>query len=310
MRDILFLSWADWANVGAGFAAAGRKVGMDCLSVTDQHHELNYVEKSTLWKKCILTDIEDLQKFADEFRVIVMLHSQLIPIEKRSWQKWAAFHGGGAYRSAPKNVCNKFNKIVDINLIQHGEFFGFGCYNEKWMIPATDTEYIKPMFSNTKTIREIGITFGHYPRGPSKGTETINKVMEKFNGRCNYRWEAGNEVPWIENLKRMRNSGDVYIESLLGSLGEWGGVTVMEAAALGKIVVTQATTFDKYEQEFNYKCPIVVANTVSALSEQIERLLSFSPEEIVELQRKSRDWVENVHGYIPTGLRLKRLLEL
>lgn len=313
LRDILFISTNDWANVGAGFAAAGRKVGMDCLSVANCHHELNYFEKSVIWKN--VADVKGslyigLQGLADQFKVIVMMHAVLTPIEKRDWQKWAVFHGGGAFRQDPKKACNTFNKVVDMTFLQHGEFFGLGCYNEKWLIPPIDTEYIKPVFSDSKTIGEIGLTFGHYPRGGAKGTEIINKIMEKFKGRCNYRWEAGNEVPWIENLKRMSDSGDVYIESFLGSLGEWGGITVMEAAGLGKIVVTQARTFDKYEQEYNCTCPIVVANTPSALNEQIERLLSFSPETIVELQKKSRGWVETIHGYIPTGLRLKRFLEL
>ena len=44
------------------------------------------------------------------------------------------------------------------------------------------------------------------------------------------------------------------------------------------------------------------------LDATIEKVLSFSPEKIVEIQKQTRKWVEDIHTYKITGLRLKKFL--
>jgi hypothetical protein len=83
---------------------------------------------------------------------------------------------------------------------------------------------------------------------------------------------------------------------------------VEEAASLGKIVVTQLKDLPLYVREFGNVPPIVIANTPEELKEQVAWLLSLAPEEIIELQHKTREWAVNYHGYIPTAHRMKRLL--
>ena len=324
MRDILFLSVDDYANIGASLAIAGRTVGMDCVSIAEFHHVFEYSDKSLLLKDVIgsLFPVEELQKFADDFKVIVMMHAHPFHypegwlcgkrwsqkgIYKRSWQKWVVFH---TVRPIAPGKANIFNKVVDITINQTADMFGNGGINEQWLIPSVDTECIKPVFSDPEMIKKNKITFRHNPRHEGcKGSVIVNEVMKTFKDKCNY--EFSSEIkPWPENIKRMEQC-DVYIVSM--GEGEWG-ITALETASLGKVVVAQFGGLSKYEKEYCV-CPIIVVeatggntNNPSDLNDAIEKILSFSPERIIELQKQTREWVERFHGYKPTGLRLKKLL--
>jgi hypothetical protein len=307
------------------------------------HHPFNYPDKSTLWSEIgVQDDAENamvvvypkdkapqvfwdgyqwnereyyrrewdrLQSVVDQFKVVVMMHSWYHQIKKRDYQKFGVFHGGTAYREGHGYMCEIFNKFVDVTLIQHANFFGWGAKNEKWLIPPLNTDAIVPVFSEPDMIRSKGITFRHNPRG-EKGSEIINKVMKKFQSTCNYKYSQPSEiVPWADNIKRMSDC-DIYIESLI-SADEWGGITVLEAASLGKIVITRFTSKDKnkYNEEFKCNCPIIGAEA-ETLESVVKEILKLSPENIIAMQHKSREWIEGVHGYIPTGHRLKELFEL
>jgi hypothetical protein len=339
MRDILFLAIGDWGNVGASLAAAGRSVGMDCISFDYCHHPFDYHIKSSL-----LDEVDpnskgtghwNMKKYADEFKAVVLMQSRspgFFAVEKRSWQKWAVFHGTNPFQ--PSWV--DFNKICDVQFCQTSDMLGHGLVNEQWLIPPVDTEYIKPIFSESETIKSKGLIFGHNARhGGTKGTPFINEIMEKFRGRCTFESSSevtvGGIIPWSENIKRM-GKYDVYILALgipimlekeqlaINSngveyytklswttlTGEWG-ITALETAALGKIVVAQFAGISRYEKEFNCVCPFVVIEA-DHLDIAIEKVLSFSPEKIVEIQRQTRKWVEDAHSYKPTGLRLKKFL--
>jgi len=317
MRDIVFLSIGDWANVGASLAAAGREVGMDCVSFDYKHHPFGYLTKSSL-----LDEIDpgfakrgrgDLRKFTDDFKAVVLMHSRSPAffgfkkediIEKRSWQKWAAFHGTTPFRESLLG----FNEIVDVQLFQTADLSEHGMVNEQWLIPPVDTEYIKPVFSESEIIKGKGLVFRHNPRHEiCKGSSVVNKVMENFKSRCNYEFSSEQKL-WPENIERMGQC-DAYIVSMgetnIGE-GEWG-LTALEAAALGKIVITQFGGLSKYEKEYNCVCPFVVVEN-SRLDIAIEKVLTISPGEIVDRQKQTRKWVEDVHSYKPTGLRLKKFL--
>jgi hypothetical protein len=262
-----------------------------------------------------------MRKFADDFKAVVLMHSRspsFFKIEKRSWQKWAVYHGTSPFQERLLG----FNKVVDVQFCQTANLLGNGLINEQWLTPPVDTEYIKPIFSEPEIVKNKGVTFRHNPReGGTKGTPLINEVMEKFKGRCKYEssldTETGGLIPWSENIKRMGQC-DAYIVSMGFPImvdskpswttltGEWG-VTALETAALGKIVVTQFGGLSKYEKEYNCVCPFVLIEG-DRLDATIEKILSFSPEKIVEIQKQTRKWVEDFHSYKPTGLRLKKFL--
>jgi hypothetical protein len=303
-KDIIFISTDDFANVGTTFAIACRKVGLDCLSVVTGHHRFKYVEKGLKWSNRYPGE---LQSLADDFRVVIMMHSELFNIEKRSWQRWGVFHGGGRYRDHKNKCIELFNPVMDITFCQDNDLLGFGGVNERWLMPAVDTDYLQPLFSDLDTLKDKGIRFRHHPNRPDlKGSKAINSIMDEYKDRCSYIYDE-NLLPWFENMKRLGDC-DVYIESF-GPFGEWGGVTLLEAAALGKVNICQLNGRAKYEKEFGCQCPVVSVTTEATLYDKVGKLIG-SPETIIDIQRKTRNWVVNTHGYVPTGLRIKQHLEL
>ena len=81
----------------------------------------------------------------------------------------------------------------------------------------------------------------------------------------------------------------------------------MEAAALGKVVITDFLGKEKYEKEF-CKCPFLVANTKEELLEHISYLRSLNGEKIREIQKETRDWVVKNQSYKVIGGRLRDVL--
>jgi len=89
--------------------------------------------------------------------------------------------------------------------------------------------------------------------------------------------------------------------------GEWG-MTTLEAAALGKIVVTNFLSIDRYKIEYG-ECPLFVCNTLEQLEKNILYLSKMNKEEILEKKKETRAWVEKFHSYKAVGERLKGFYE-
>ena len=81
----------------------------------------------------------------------------------------------------------------------------------------------------------------------------------------------------------------------------------MEAAALGKIVISNDLWRTRYEDEFG-GCPLLVANSRTELSMKIMYLNEASGQYLEELRRHTRDWVVARHSFKPIGARLKEVL--
>jgi len=89
-------------------------------------------------------------------------------------------------------------------------------------------------------------------------------------------------------------------ESLNGKPYGHYGVAAMEAAAAGKIVVTQNLNQHVYTDTYG-ECPFFICNTESKFLETIEYLLSLNPLEISVLQTKTYNWICQNHSYKKTG---------
>ena len=86
------------------------------------------------------------------------------------------------------------------------------------------------------------------------------------------------------------------------------GITVMEAAALGKIVINRFPMKNSYEKVFG-KCAIFNTESSDELKNVIEYLLSLSNEKIIDLQKDSRRWVENCHSYKVIGNHFLKIIK-
>ncbi len=306
MPQVLICSREDWANMGYMLARSLRAVDIDALAVSEHPHGFNYPEQAKILPA---TEILALGQNAD---VIIHMHSHGAVLHKCNAHH-VVFHGGTTYRRAPENMAQAFNKLVDFTIVQTGDLLGLGAKNEIWLLPPVDTELIRVKLGIPKKILSIA----HYPRDPKdKGSGTFTMIagrLRKNNdlrGRFIYDYSA-KQMPWIENMERMGKC-DIYLESFLRThCGlphlSWG-VTALEAAALGKIVVTNFKDIERYEREYG-PCALQVANTRKQLLNRLTELCLMSRDELELLQVQSRQWVEKYHSFQAVGERLKAAIE-
>ena len=314
---VLLISKKDYARVGYLLAKSLNKVGIHAISTTKEmsprHHNR---EQSRIY-----TNQNKLLKLTRQANTIVYMHSILTPITNvRRAAKIFVFHGGSIYRRKYYEKNKVFNNIVDASIIQTGELLGLGAINEQWLLPPVDTELIQPKFGIHKSI-----TIAHYPsnkRKPEhdiKGTLSINSVINKLKKIPNLNFKYMHKdafavtprVSWKRNLRRMSRC-DIYIESLnidstSDNQHDWS-VTALEAAALGKIVITNFRNQQRYEKEYG-ECGLLVANSKKELENILLKLIHSSPEQLIELQRKTRKWVETHHSLKAIGLRFKKIIK-
>lgn len=308
MADILLIARDDWGNVGWLFQNALRTVGVDALAVKQRPHAFGYPEQADVLSN------DEITKFAQEAKGLLLLHSRAAVSGVSLASKFCAvFHGGSAYRRNPDGVNAAFNPIVNASIIQSADLLGLGAKNETWIMPPVDTALIE-----AAPLKFAGaLQVAHYPSKPdTKGFDTVNAVMDdiladpEFTG--DVEWSSSSEtIPWEDNLKRMAEC-DIYIEACNPEIngkvfGEWG-LQTMEAAALGRIVVTHSLQKDLYERTFG-KCPLVVANSAEELNKVIRDLLRTHKSTLRKIAKDTRKWIVRNHSFKAVGEQLKAVFE-
>jgi len=295
--DVLIVAKNDWANMGYRLQECLRKVGVDAKAVT---LSINYSCKPKHAKIC---EVKNMQKYVNDSKIIQFMHSEFecfnLNISKK---RVFVFHGGGRYRDNPNERNKIFNPIIEKSLIQTGDLWDLGAKNKVWVLPPVDVNLIQPVFNKNNRI-----VISHYPSSAKlKGSDIIDTVMAKikptFNDKFVYKF-SDKRVSWKEQIKRLSKC-DIYIEQML--LGEWG-VTALEAASLGKIIVTNFKSYDKYLNEYG-SCPIIPANSEEELVDVLVGLLNKSEDELLNLKKATRDWVCKNHSYEAVGKRLKEIV--
>lgn len=304
--DVVLVSTCDWANVGHLFQRSLEAVGVSAVSVAKKPHPFQYEQSSA-----VVHD-RDVDGLVGRASTVINMHS----VNHTGPQKGklvGVFHGGTEYRSNPAGMNAIFNKFVDFSLIQTGELLNLGAFDTEWMVPPVDCDRIKPRFGITGEFLNVA----HYPRdGREKGTKAILRALrmisrvKRYHDRVRYVWEQS-RLPWPENLERMVQC-DVYVESCVPTyrdreFGAWG-MTALEAAALGKIVITNFVHAERYQAEFG-SCPIQIANSSDEIVAVIKRLADMDRADLENLQVETREWVERVHSFEPTGKRLVSIFD-
>ena len=313
---ILFISERDYANMGFLLSKSLNQVGVKAISLASIPSPIRQENEQSI----IYNNQKELFNFVREANVIVLMHSVKTPIGKalNKNTKIVVFHGGSRYRRNFNKHNKKFNPVVNMTLIQTGELLGLGAKNEKWLLPPIDTNFIKPTFGIHNPI-----IIGHYPSNKVgnehdiKGTNSVVKVIKNlkkssFNFDFRYKdaYTVTPRVSWKKNLKRMRKC-DIYIESLnIDSTSknqhDWS-VTALEAAALGKIVITNFRNKERYLKEYG-NCELLVVNSKEELRKTLIKLLKTPYDELEIIQKKTRNWVEKYHSFESIGNRLKSLM--
>jgi glycosyltransferase involved in cell wall biosynthesis len=316
MADVLMLAINDWANTGYRFYRCMKHLGLDVEAYKREPHPFMYPEQIPIHDWLKNTD-DGYVVFAPRFRdkakdakVIHYIATTIVDpgVDLRT-KNVVMQHGGRAYRYGPEMVNKVFNRVVDKTIIQCPDLLGYGANNEQWIYYPVDTDSIRPALERSG--RKLVV--GHFPSLPTlKGTREINEVMASVDDdRIEWVGVGGNNrgevIDWVSNLDRVRKC-DIIIETMAMEAqgrryGEWGN-TAIEAAAMGKIVITNSLTTDLYEKEFGEKPALIIANDKDALKERIEELAGLSDAEIESKREETRAWVERHHSIPATANRL------
>jgi hypothetical protein len=317
---VMFLSETDYASVGYLFAQSLRSVGINSVALAKSPRS---ARKHAPYDIYYGKDHTIVSKYIKECDVIVWMHSAFIKLKRYvpsiRGKKLAVFHGGSRYRNDPKRWNKIFNPRASVSLIQTYNLLGLGAKNEKWILPPVDIESILPNYtprSNTYP-KDQRFYIGHYPSSPeAKNSAEINEVMARLEhdpyigNRFVYDY-SDKLVPWKENLQRIRGC-DIYIESLSkeinGKVTDDWGVTALEAAASGCVVLSVFRSSEAYLREHGSSAAVLRLNDGEDLEKHIRKLVGGTREELFNLQEASRGWVEEHHSYKAVGRRLKKAL--
>lgn len=297
---IVFCSYDDYSNYAFSLSESLKSVGINSQSLCLVPHPFKYVKSSIVVTRMMM--IEQMEA-AD---IIIIAHSftSILEMCKHMGKRLFVIHTGTSYRQNPTGMNEIFNPVCERILFDSPEFDSLIKKEERnYISGAIDTDLIK--FSNYKNSE---LTFAHYPNKPeTKGTAKIQEMMRDFPLKfiCDT-----TEVSHEENLKRISEC-DVYIELFAPKQRDkaYGsfGMTAFEAAAMGKIVITNSlynpVYFDAYGEN-----ALLIANDESKFKEQIN--FCITSQIIDELKGFVRNWIVEKHSYKATGQYLIKVLNL
>ncbi|MBP9725659.1 MAG: glycosyltransferase [Bacteroidia bacterium] len=300
---VLNISSNDWANYSYYNCASLNAAGIDCIGLKLHPHSFGYKEQHEVVTP---TEMAAIIR-TGSFKIIQVFNSDWTMLNYLQGFKGrvVVYHTGTGYRNNSDKLNAKFTGVWK-SIIALSEFEYSGAKNAEYLSVAVDVEKMQPEFTEV----EKPYRFLHVPSHANvKGTEQIKKMFKaaKINIRCDVT-RLDHEASWA----RMRNC-DIYVELFKPILDErpYGsfGTTAAEAAALGKIVVTQNLNSGLYERTYG-DCPLILAKDEQDFVQKIKWLNSLPEKEILHLQQAHRDWAVNKHSFKATGERLKQILEL
>lgn len=293
---ILNISKDDWANFQHDNMKALRSVGLHCDSIKQNSHPF-YTEESE-----IVPGVDEICRRITDYDVIQFFHDDVSLFQKIRGaivgKKIIVYHTSSYYRKYHALINANMPAGIHKSVCAMPEFIGLGARNEIYMVGAVDTERLKPGRAPERPFK-----FAHYPSNPSvKGTAKIVELMAQTDANFVYS-EA--KVSYEEQLAKMQDC-DVYIEMFTRRDGNgmpYGdfGITALEAAAMGKVVVTNfrhARVYKDYYQGFFMFAP---SNEEEFLG-MIREINGYTLDQMRWFQlTMTREWVETNHSYKATG---------
>lgn len=284
----------DYSNFAYTNCLALRSVGIECIALTLTPHTFSYEKSSHLTKPAALmracADADLIQVFHSDPQLLA-----LIPKTKRVF----VYHTGTRYRQHPEKMNLIWNARAERCFYDSPEFAELGAKNATYIATAIDIDSLPAV------PQIIGPTvFAHYPSMPHvKGTATIMRIASQRGVSL---ITSTDKIPHPENMVRMA-SCDCYIEMLCTEqtghhYGSFG-VTAFEAAAMGKLVITNSTNHHIYESTYGDD-EMLIANSEKELAYCIDMAKDFRREDSMKI----RQWIADTHSLTATGNYLKKFL--
>jgi len=291
----------DHANFMHNHANALRSIGVNCVDIKLQSHIFRYDSQSKVVSE---SEIPEIIKDAD---IVEIFHSEDFALKYTTGKRTVVFHTGTRYRQRSSYFNSLFNPFVELSICALPEFIGQGAKNEKYVVGAIDTVKTKP-YQN-----RIGkkVAVGHFPSNPKvKGTERINSLISELKSEFDFEYKFSESiVDYEQQLERM-NSCDVYIELFNPEQNgkKYGsfGVTALECAAMGKVVLTQNIGERIYFESYGVNTPFFKYNTDS----EFKKAFAAAIKNVQINQIKSRVWAEEFHSFSKTAKKITQIYGL
>ena len=281
---------SDWAAFAMGLYKSLKAVDADVIGYALTRHIFGYEEQLPVITP---NNIKETYKDCD---VVLMVHSDwelneyitcpIIPI-----------HTGTKYRQSYEFINSKFS--APITLIALPEFQTLAP-NPKYLVGAVESNWA------VKDVVGRRIRVGHFPSNPDvKGTEDIVRILRNAEN-CEFIYST-ERVSHAENLKRIYDC-DIYVEMLASTQGgkPYGsfGITGLEAAAMGKIVITQAINDNGlYNDAYGVNMLNFVKDELG-LKKTLSSLLQYKGDYLTGQMESTKEWMEKNHSYKATGNKL------
>lgn len=283
----------DWANFSYDNHLAMQSVGIDSVCVKLKRHEYEYKNQAQTISEPTL---KELVKEAD---IVQVFHSDKWMHQYLKGKKVIVYHAGSTYRMHHAYY-NHLWRDADLHVVCLGEFWKLAPKNKRYLVGAME---MPASYSNCHLPLEIA----HYPSNADvKGTNHIINMLSSISSDKYYFKCDTNEVDYKEQIDRLK-ACDIYIEMFKMELGQnvYGsfGITALEAAAMGKIVVTNNLHHELYQYEYG-DCALQIVNTEQDFKDKINQLINLSTHELRELQHNTKQWALK-HSYTATGDRIK-----
>lgn len=307
---IISIMHDDYACFGYENTKAMQSVGLDAQSFALRRHTF-YIEQSQI------ISADRMKKEIEKADIIQVMHScgtswDMVK-EYAGKKKIIVWHTGTRYRTDPKKHNERWNPIADKIIIALGEFENLGAKNPEFFSITKDVETISKGISFEQ--QKEHLVFAHYPSNPSvKGTPLIVSAIDELKREENLPYFEFNysnvRCDINKQLSRMNNC-DVYIELFAPEQGgnPYGsfGTTAIEAAALGKIVISNMLWRKLYEEKYA-SLPLFTPQTKDGLKQFIRDFINMDKELLKDLKYNTFEWALRNHSYKASGERMKRIL--
>ena len=320
MIDALILTKDDWANTGWRFFKCLQHIGLSAMMFKGHCHPFCYPEQGVVHPAIAKAEgetpvwrVPQLREFVESAKVVHFTSSTVIDTGADLTKKNVVInHSGYGYRANADDMNKNFNPFVDATIIQMPDLLNLGAKNEHLIYFPVDTDFIQPVYKR----QSDRLIIGHFPSMVKhKGTDKIVELMEKLSYDKNlkdrfayYGADASTTETtiWFEHLKRMSYCDviiDVFNPEVYGKqYGEWGN-TSFEAAAMGKLVITNSLRIEKYHEEYG-ACALNIANNIDELEHTLRHIISLNNDELQKDREITRRWVERKHSIPATAKRL------
>ena len=291
---IVNISSSDYSNYAHDNATALRLIGVDCRDYVLQPHKFYPSQSKIVHVSKIIEAVKDAE-------VIQVMHSDesLFDMVKHLGKKIIIYHTGTRYRENHLHYEQVFKGIKTIS--DQTEFMHLG--NHKYIVSPVEYN-LSPTYKGGK------VKIGHYPSDAwTKGTDKIIEMLQQFQGR--FDWQHSTALTGHDEQMNRMSKCDIYIElfktEIRGRAYGCFGVTALEAAALGKIVITNNLFENVYKESYGV-CPFTIANTETAFINSINQLLTWSPEMFKKMQIETHEIMKENHSFANTGNKIIRAI--